>query len=63
MSSVANARPNLSAAQNYTDSSDTVDGVMACTRKEFGFEVFNLGESQTVTLSQLIELLEKSIDS
>ena len=34
---------------------------MACTRKEFGFEVFNLGESQTVKLSHLIELLEKSI--
>ena len=34
---------------------------MACTRKEFGFEVFNLGESQTVKLSQLIELLEKAI--
>jgi UDP-glucuronate 4-epimerase len=41
--------------------SDTVDGVMACTQKHFGFEIFNLGESQTVTLSRLIELLENAL--
>jgi len=45
-------------ARDYTYVSDTVDGVMACTQKEFGFEIFNLGESQTVTLNHLIELLE-----
>jgi UDP-glucuronate 4-epimerase len=32
-------------ARDYTYVSDTVDGVMACTRREFGYEVFNLGES------------------
>ena len=48
-------------ARDYTYITDIVDGVIACTQKEFGFEVFNLGESQTVTLSQLIELLEKSL--
>ena len=41
--------------------SDIVDGIEACTRNEFGFEIFNLGESQTVTLARLIELLEKSL--
>jgi len=40
---------------------DTLDGIIACTQREFGFEVFNLGESQTVTLSRLIELLEISL--
>lgn len=50
-----------SAARDYTYVTDTVDGVMACTRKEFGFDIFNLGESQTVTLSRLIELLEKNL--
>ncbi len=40
---------------------DTVEGVIACSQKEFGYEIFNLGESQTVTLSHLIELLEKSL--
>jgi UDP-glucuronate 4-epimerase len=50
-----------STARDYTYVTDTVDGVIACTRKEFGYEIFNLGESQTVTLSCLIELLEKSL--
>ena len=31
------------------------------TQKEFGYEIFNLGESQTVKLSYLIELLEKAL--
>lgn len=50
-----------STARDYTYVSDTVDGVMACTQKEFGFEIFNLGESQTVTLSRLIEVLENAL--
>ncbi len=50
-----------STARDYTYVSDTVDGVMACTEREFGFEIFNVGESQTVTLSRLIELLEQAL--
>ena len=50
-----------STARDYTHATDTVDGVIACTQKEFGYEIFNLGESQTVTLSRLIELLEKHL--
>ena len=50
-----------SSARDYTCANDTVDGVIACTQKEFGYEIFNLGESQTVTLSRLIELLEKRL--
>ncbi len=50
-----------STARDYTYVSDTVDGILACTRQKFGFEVFNLGESQTVTLSQLIALLETAL--
>ncbi len=46
------------SARDYTYVSDTVAGVVACTNREFGYEIFNLGESQTVTLSRLIELLE-----
>src|SRR6266498_3591367 len=47
-----------SAARDYTYVTDIVDGVVACTGKEFGYEIFNLGESRTVTLSRLVELLE-----
>jgi UDP-glucuronate 4-epimerase len=34
---------------------------MACTRKEFGYEIFNLGESQSVKLDRMIELLEEAL--
>jgi UDP-glucuronate 4-epimerase len=50
-----------STARDYTYVSDTVDGVIACTEREFGYNVFNLGESQTVKLSYLIELLEQAL--
>jgi UDP-glucuronate 4-epimerase len=50
-----------SAARDYTYVSDTLDGIMACTRRELGFEIINLGESQTVTLSRLIALLEAAL--
>ncbi len=50
-----------SAARDYTFITDTLDGIIACTQKEFGFEIFNLGESQTVTLIRMIELLEAAL--
>ena len=49
------------AARDYTYVSDTVDGVMAVTQKEFGYQIFNLGESQTVPLSYVIKLLEEAL--
>jgi UDP-glucuronate 4-epimerase len=48
-------------ARDYTYVTDIVDGIMACTAKNIGYEIFNLGESQTVTLHRLIELIEKSL--
>ena len=50
-----------STERDYTYISDIVDGVIACTQKEFGCEIFNLGESQTVKLNRLIELLEAAL--
>jgi UDP-glucuronate 4-epimerase len=50
-----------STARDYTYISDVLDGLLACTQKEFGFEIFNLGESDTVTLNRLIELLEAAL--
>ncbi len=49
------------AARDYTYVTDTVDGIMACLQKNFGYEIFNLGESQTVELGYLITLLEKAL--
>jgi len=50
-----------STARDYTYITDLLAGVMACTKREFGFEIFNLGESETVKLSRLIELLENAL--
>jgi UDP-glucuronate 4-epimerase len=50
-----------STERDYTHISDIVDGVIACTQRKFGYEIFNLGESQTVKLSRLIELLETAL--
>jgi UDP-glucuronate 4-epimerase len=50
-----------SAARDYTYVSDILDGIMACTQKEFGYEIFNLGESQVVPLNRMIELLEVAL--
>jgi UDP-glucuronate 4-epimerase len=50
-----------SMERDYTYITDTLDGIIACTQKEFGFEIFNLGESQTVRLGRLIELLEAAL--
>jgi UDP-glucuronate 4-epimerase len=49
------------AARDYTFVADTVDGVVACTQRELGYEIFNLGESQVVTLARMIELLEAAL--
>jgi UDP-glucuronate 4-epimerase len=50
-----------STARDYTFVTDTLEGIIACTKKEFGFEIFNLGESETVKLSRLVELLEAAL--
>ncbi len=50
-----------STERDYTYISDIVDGVIACTQKKFTYEIFNLGGSQTVKLSRLIELLEAAL--
>ena len=50
-----------SAARDYTFVTDTVDGILACTQRQIGYDIFNLGESQVVTLSRMIELLETAL--
>ena len=50
-----------STARDYTYITDTVAGILACTEREFGYEIYNLGESETVTLNRLLELLEAAL--
>src|SRR5262245_48630879 len=50
-----------STARDYTYISDVVNGVIAATQKEFGYQIFNLGESQPIKLSYLIDVIEKAL--
>jgi UDP-glucuronate 4-epimerase len=52
---------NGKTQRDYTYISDIVDGVIAVTQKEFGFQIFNLGEAQTVQLWYLISLIENAL--
>jgi len=51
-----------STRRDYTYIDDIIQGVMACLTYEGQLcDVFNLGESQTTTLSQLIEAIEQTL--
>ncbi len=47
--------------RDYTFIDDIVEGILACIRGKFGCEIFNLGNSNTVELRYLIELLESAL--
>jgi len=50
--------------RDYTYVDDIVDGVMAAINYDkTNYEVFNLGESRTVELNELISLLERELDT
>ncbi|HBI33720.1 MAG TPA: epimerase [Candidatus Moranbacteria bacterium] len=48
-----------STRRDYTFIDDLVDGVVAAVDKIFGYEIFNLGNSNTVDLSYFISTVEK----
>jgi len=50
-----------SSRRDYTYISDIVDGVMAALEGDFGFEIFNLGESKTIALRDLIAEIERAV--
>jgi UDP-glucuronate 4-epimerase len=50
------------ARRDFTFIDDTVQGVLSAVRFEgSAFEIFNLGESQTVELREMIRLIEKTL--
>jgi len=49
-----------STRRDYTYYTDIVDGLVAAVDCDLGFEIVNLGESQTTTLSELVECIEKA---
>jgi UDP-glucuronate 4-epimerase len=50
-----------STARDYTYIDDILNGITACISRDFGYEVFNLGESQIVRLDRLVELLQDAL--
>ena len=48
--------------RDYTHISDIIEGIMAVVRKNFDFEIVNLGSGAAVELKQLIRLIENSLD-
>ncbi len=53
---------NGSSERDYTYIDDIVQGVVATVDREFGFDIFNLGESETTSLRDLIAILEKTLN-
>lgn len=47
--------------RDYTYVADIVQGVMAAFDRRFDYEIFNLGNSRTVPLTNLIQLIEKQL--
>ena len=48
-----------STRRDYTYIDDIIDGVVRCVDKPFSYEIFNLGEQQTTSLRELIDLIAK----
>jgi UDP-glucuronate 4-epimerase len=47
--------------RDYTYIDDIIEGIMGAMRNLRGYEIFNLGESKTVPLRELISLIEKAL--
>lgn len=47
--------------RDYTFFSDIIDGVVSTLKKQFDFEIINLGNSTPIQLARLIELIEQEL--
>ncbi len=47
--------------RDYTYIDDAVEGTVAALSKEHGYEIYNLGESRTTSLRQLIQWIEEGV--
>lgn len=50
-----------SSRRDYTFVSDIVDGVIAALDRAEGYQIYNLGGSSTVSLAELVELIEERV--
>jgi len=51
-----------SSQRDYTYIDDLIEGIQGAIHHHRGFEIYNLGESQTTSLKELIELIEEALD-
>jgi len=50
-----------SSKRDYTYIDDLIDGMMAVLQRHKGYEIYNLGESQTTSLKELIGMIESTL--
>lgn len=50
-----------SSRRDYTYIEDAIEGTMGALGREHRYEIYNIGESQTISLSQLIQSIEEKI--
>jgi UDP-glucuronate 4-epimerase len=50
-----------SSRRDYTYIDDLIEGMLAVIHHNRGFEIYNLGESQTTSLKELIGLIEEAL--
>jgi len=51
-----------SSQRDYTYIDDLIDGMVAVIHRHKGFEIYNLGESQTTSLKELIDLIQEALE-
>jgi UDP-glucuronate 4-epimerase len=51
-----------STRRDYTFIDDLIDGILGAIHHHQGYEIYNLGESQTTSLKELIDLIEEALD-
>lgn len=50
-----------SSRRDYTFIDDLIDGILNVIHHPRGFEIYNLGESQTTSLKELVQLIEEAL--
>jgi len=52
---------NGNTSRDYTYIDDIIQGIMSAIKKVKGYEIINIGESKTITLSNLIAIIENTV--
>ena len=52
---------NGNTSRDYTYIDDIIQGIMSAINKVKGYEIINIGESKTITLSKLIAIIENTV--